>query len=318
MFAEICGLAQRKARRFFEISMTYGGPLLALESNFPYYATASLTPSGSCSMRVQVSNISFGYPKWPVLRNVSFQTSEGEFLSVLGPNGSGKSTLLRLLARILLPEQGSIMLGNQSLSGFERNQLARMIGYVPQETNWFFPFTVMEVVLMGRTPYAGRWGFENNEDILRAQHAMEQTDIGNLAGKPITAISGGERQRVLIARALAQRPRILLLDEPNAHLDLSHQIDVFRILRKQQREHAMTVISVSHDLNLAAAYSTSVLLLGNDSTKTANTVVASGSPGDVLTPERIRNVFHAEVLVDRSSPQGPVRISPTPESYHRE
>jgi len=269
-------------------------------------------------MSIQVSDLSFGYPRWPVLINISFRAAEGEFMSVLGPNGSGKSTLLRLLARILLPEKGSITLEDQPLAGFERNQLARMIGYVPQETNWFFPFTVMEVVLMGRSPYVGRWGFENAEDIWQAKLAMEQTDIANLAQKPITAISGGERQRVLIARALAQRPRILLLDEPNAHLDLSHQIDVFRILRKQQREQALTIVSVSHDLNLAAAYSTSILLLGSDSTGAANTVVAAGSPGEVLTPDRIRNVFHTDVLIDRSDPKGPLRISPTPESYLKE
>ncbi len=269
-------------------------------------------------MRVQVSDISFGYPKWPVLSNISFHVGEGEFLSVLGPNGSGKSTLLRLLARILLPGKGSIELGNQALSSFGRNELAKMIGYVPQETNWFFPFTVMEVVLMGRTPYVGRWGFENEDDIMHAHHAMDLADILDLAEKPITAISGGERQRVLIARALAQRPRILLLDEPNAHLDLSHQIDVFRILRKQQQEHLLTVISVSHDLNLAAAFSSSVLLLGGGSAGAPNTVIATGSPREVLTAERIRNVFRTDVVVDSSTPHGPVRISPTPESYHVE
>src|SRR3989304_4366858 len=254
----------RKARYFYELSITYGDSLLASESKFPYFVTAFYHPP-ECRMQVQVSRLSFSYPRWPVLDDVTFEAKGGEFLSVLGPNGSGKSTLLRLLARILLPEKGSIMLGAQLLSTFERNQLARIIGYVPQEMNLFFPFTVMEVVLMGRTPYVGKWGFENAEDIQHAQKAMEHTDILHLAEKPMTAISGGERQRALIARALAQRPKILLLDEPNAHLDLSHQIDVFRILRRQQQEQGITVVSVSHDLNLAAAFSTSVLLLGRDS-----------------------------------------------------
>jgi len=266
-------------------------------------------------MRIRVSDICFRYSRWPVLQSISFGVGSGEFLSILGPNGSGKSTLLRLLARILLPESGSIDLGDRSLASYDRNELARLIGYVPQETNWFFPFTVMEAVLMGRTPYVGKLGFENREDIRQAEIAMEKTDIVHLASKPVTAISGGERQRVLVARALAQCPRILLLDEPNAHLDLSHQIDVFRILRKQQRERELTIVSVSHDLNLAAAYSTSVLLLGRNSMGGTNTVVATGSPGDVLTSDRIRSVFRTDVLVERSDPKGPVRISPTPESY---
>jgi iron complex transport system ATP-binding protein len=264
-------------------------------------------------MRVLVSHLSFAYDR-PVLHDVSFEANGGEFLSVLGPNGSGKSTLLRLLARILLPEKGSITLGDRPLSLFERNQLARIIGYVPQEMNVFFPFTVMEVVLMGRTPYVGKWGFENRDDIQQAEAMMELTDISHLAGKIITAISGGERQRVLIARALAQRPKVLLLDEPNAHLDLSHQIDVFRILQRQQREQGITIISVSHDLNLAAAFSTSVLLLGSNSPEAGNTVVAAGTPEKVLTSELIKTVFHTDVHVARPGSGEPVRISLSLES----
>lgn len=261
-------------------------------------------------MRVLASHLFFAYDK-PVLNNVSLEAGSGEFLSVLGPNGSGKSTLLRLLARILLPESGSISLGDRPLPSFERNQLARIVGYVPQDLNVFFPFTVTEVVLMGRTPYVGKWGFESREDLQQAGEVMELTDISHLAGKLITAISGGERQRVLIARALAQRPKVLLLDEPNAHLDLSHQIEIFRILQRQQREHEITIISVSHDLNLAAAFSTSVLLLGNKTAGEGNTVVASGRPEEVLTAERIKAVFHTDVHVDRPGPGGPVRISLT-------
>ena len=162
---------------------------------------------------------------------------------------------------------------------------------------------------MGRTPYVGRLGFENNEDVRRAELAMEQTDVSHLASQPITAISGGERQRVLIARALAQDPSILLLDEPNAHLDLSHQMDVFRILRNQQEEKGITVISVSHDLNLAAAYSTGVVLLAEDVPGRGNTVIAAGDPADVLTPKTIRTVFQAAVRVDQPRRSGPIRIS---------
>src|SRR3990172_1387424 len=298
----------RKARYFYEISITYGDSLLASESKFPYFVTAFYHPP-ECRMQVQVSRLSFSYPRWPVLDDVTFEAKGGEFLSVLGPNGSGKSTLLRLLARILLPEAGSVVLGDRPLAAYFRNDLARIIGFVPQEMNLLFPFTVMEMVLMGRTPYAGKWGFENREDILQANKAMEQTDITHLSGKPMTAISGGERQRVLIARALAQRPKVLLLDEPNAHLDLSHQIEIFRILQRQQLDQGTTVISVSHDLNLAAAFSTSVILLGSSPSGGGNKVAASGRPEQVLTPERIKSIFHTDVRVDRQSAEGPVRIS---------
>ncbi len=263
-------------------------------------------------MHIRVSDISFSFSRWPVLRNVAFDVRPGEFLTILGPNGSGKSTLLRLLARILLPSQGAIFLGDHPLAGYERNQLARIIGFVPQDPGWFFPFTVMEVVLMGRTPYVGKLGFENREDILQAERAMELTDVAHLAGKPVTAISGGERQRVLIARALAQQPKILLLDEPNAHLDLSHQIDVFRILRRQQQE-GITVVSVTHDLNLASAFSSNVVLLARTSPGEGSTIVAGGSPETVLTAEFIQKVFQTDVVVDRSHPGGPVRIFLNPE-----
>ena len=248
-------------------------------------------------MHVRVENISFDYPGLPVLEDVTLGIPRGEFLSILGPNGSGKSTLLRIIARIILPRQGRVFLDDRPLSSFSRRQLAREIGYVPQEAHWLFPFTVMEVVLMGRTPHSSSIGFESRRDIEVSREIMGLTDIGHLAEKPITAISGGERQRVLIARALVQEPSLLLLDEPNAHLDLSHQADIFRILSGYRRERNLTIVWVSHDLNLAAAYSTRVLLLGGEA-RTASRVAALGTPGEVLTAETIRRVFHAEVTVE--------------------
>lgn len=258
-------------------------------------------------MHVRVDNIGFEYPRLPVLNNISFEIPRGEFLSILGPNGSGKSTLLRLIARILLPGLGRILLDEKPLNSYTRKELARQVGYVPQETHWLFPFTVMEVVLMGRSPYIGRLGFESREDVELCRDIMKQTDIESLAEKPITAISGGERQRVLIARALAQQPSLLLLDEPNAHLDLSHQAAIFQILAEYRREHQVTVVWVSHDLNLAASFSDRVLVLDR-AQETGSQIAAIGTADVVLTGDMIKRVFDASVTVDHHPGTGKPRI----------
>ncbi|MBI2618620.1 MAG: ABC transporter ATP-binding protein [Ignavibacteriales bacterium] len=269
-------------------------------------------------MHVSARNITFGYDRVPVLNDVSFDVSPGDFLSIAGPNGCGKSTLLRLIAGILKPQGGTLSLNHQPSSAFTRRELARAIGYVPQDAQWLFPFTVMEAVLMGRTPSIGRWGFERQQDIDLCHEALALTDITHLAAKPVTAISGGERQRVLIARAFAQQPTVLLLDEPNAHLDLSHQLDIFQILHRQHRERKLTVLCVSHDLNLAAAFSTRVLMLMESVPGLGNTIVAQGAPEEVLTEEMVQRVFRTTVLVDRHPLTARPRISLDPASpVHR-
>jgi iron complex transport system ATP-binding protein len=268
-------------------------------------------------MTLSVDNLSFHYPDVPVLRNISFDIPTGDFLSLLGPNGSGKSTLLRLLDRILLPQSGTITLDGRPLDGLSRRELARNIAYVPQDTSWVFPYTVLEVVLMGRSPYIGRSGFENEHDLDIAQETMRLTDIAHLSGKLITGISGGERQRVLIARALSQQPRILLLDEPNAHLDISHQIEIFHILREQNENQNLTIVSVSHDLNLAAAFSKRTLLLSQANSEGAS-VYALGTPKEVLTKAAIEHVYETRVLVDQLPDTSAMRISLLPLARHQE
>lgn len=262
-------------------------------------------------MSLSVDNLRFRYPDVPVLRDISFHVGTGDFLSLLGPNGSGKSTLLRLLDRILVPESGTIALKGRPLNAYTRRELARLVAYVPQDTTWVFPYTVFEVVLMGRSPYIGSSGFENAADLDRARTVMNLTDIWHLAEKPITAISGGERQRALIARALCQEPEILLLDEPNAHLDINHQVEVFQILREQNERNNLTIISVSHDLNLAAAFSKSVLLLSGSS-GSGSTIFAAGTPQDVLTESNIAAVYRTPVLVDQLPHSSAVRVSLMP------
>ena len=269
------------------------------------------------SMTLSVENLSFRYPDIPVLRNITFDLPAGDFLSLLGPNGSGKSTLLRLLDRILLPESGTITIDGRPLNEFSRRELAKRVAYVPQDTPWVFPYTVLEVVLMGRSPYVGRSGFESAQDLEIARETMRLTDIEHLADKLITAISGGERQRVLIARALSQQPRILLLDEPNAHLDISHQIEIFRILREQNEQRDLAIVSVSHDLNLAAAFSKRALLLADTGNEGAS-IFSIGQPKDVLTRENIEVVYRTPVLVDQLPDSSAMRISLLPLATKKE
>jgi iron complex transport system ATP-binding protein len=241
-----------------------------------------------------IDAVSFSYIRTiPILRDVSFDVSRGEFLSLVGPNGSGKTTLLRLLDRIFLPDAGRILLGDKPLAKFSRTELARRIAFVPQDGGVLFPFTVGEIVLMGRSPHSRGMAFENAQDRAIAEEMMQMTDIAHLSRQPVTKLSGGERQRAFIARALAQQPEILLLDEPNAHLDVSHLMDIFRLIKRLNTASGLTVISVSHDLNIAASYSDRVAMLKTGS------LAAQGTPDQVLTEQRIHEVFGADVLVDR-------------------
>jgi iron complex transport system ATP-binding protein len=241
-----------------------------------------------------VNRISFSYRiTVPTLRDVSVDVRKGEFLSLVGPNGSGKSTLLRLLDRIYIPQSGTILLNNKELSQYTRAELAQRIAFVPQDASVMFPFTVLEIVLMGRSPHSRGAMFESEHDRQIAMEMLERTDAAHLAHQPITNLSGGERQRVFIARALAQQPEILLLDEPNAHLDIAHQIDIFSIIKQLNIERDLTVVSVSHDLNLAGAYSDRIGML------VCGALVALGTPDEVLTETNIRTVFQTHVMVDR-------------------
>jgi iron complex transport system ATP-binding protein len=253
---------------------------------------------------ITVDNISFGYnPAVPVVRDVSLTVHPGEFLSLVGPNGSGKTTLLRLLDRIFIPHRGTILLGDQPLAKFSRSAIARRIAFVPQENTIQFHFTVAEIVLMGRAPHGGGMAFENAHDRAVAREMMQLTDIDSLSNQPITNLSGGERQRVFIARALAQQPEIILLDEPNAHLDIAHQVDMFRIIKRLNIESGLTVLSVSHDLNLAASYSDRIAMM------VGGTLAAVGTPAEVLTGELIRSVFRTPVIVDTHPVHHAPRVS---------
>lgn len=240
---------------------------------------------------LQINGVTCGYQADPVLQDVSLKVDRGSFLGLIGPNGAGKSTLLRVLAATLRPWRGTIYLGREDLAGLPRRQIARRLAVVPQETQVSFHFTVWDVVLMGRSPYVGRFAAEGPADVEVARRAMEATHTWHLAERDITELSGGERQRVILARALTQNPEILLLDEPTAHLDISHQVEVLQVVRSLILDRHLTVVAAMHDLNLAGQFSDTVILLDGGRIK------ALGTPSEVITAARIEEVYHTPVAV---------------------
>jgi iron complex transport system ATP-binding protein len=247
----------------------------------------------------------FGYTRSrPAIRGVSVALRPGTLTALLGPNGSGKSTLVRLLSGALAPWSGEVRLGARPLATWPRRELAQQLGVVPQGTHLAFPFTVSEVVLMGRAPHLGRFAFEREADRAIAWRALQDTDTTELRDRLYAECSGGEQQRVLLARALAQEPRVLLLDEPTAHLDLRHQVEVYELLTRLVRDRALAVAIVSHDLNLPARFATSMVLLAEGQ------VAAEGAPADVLTRERLEAVYRTPLEVTRSPTTGHVTVHP--------
>jgi len=259
-----------------------------------------------------LDHVSFSYSKGKrdesedVFKDLSCLMLSGRVLGILGPNGSGKSTLLKLLARVLRPQAGTIDILGESLSGLSQLDVAKRVALVPQETLQVFPFTIAEMVLMGRSPHHQGWGgwhWEDAQDWAMAQNAMEELDVAHLGNRLVTEVSGGERQRAVIARALVQEPQILLLDEPTAFLDLHHQLDIARIIKRLNRARGLTVVLVSHDLNLASQYCDQVLMLNH------GRLAAMGSPETVMKPDVIESVYGCSVLVDRHPQSGLPRVS---------
>jgi iron complex transport system ATP-binding protein len=243
---------------------------------------------------VSVENIIAGYDGRPVLRDVRVDIAPGEFLGLIGPNGCGKTTLLRVISGVLPAMQGQISVQGIDVRKIGRRKLAQIMACLLQDLSLDLAFTVREVVLMGRSPHLPRIGGETSRDFEVAGQAMELCDVSHLADRPITEISGGERQRVLIAMCLAQEPRTLLLDEPTNHLDIGHQLSILDLIAKLNRQTGVTVIAVFHDLNLAAEYCQRLLVLNE------GRVAGLGTPDEVLTPEMISQVYGATVLVERN------------------
>lgn len=240
---------------------------------------------------LEVEGVTCTYGAEPVLDGVCLRVHPGELVAVVGPNGAGKSTLLKLLARLLIPRRGAVCLDGRDVGGMEAAELAREVASVPAEGGREHLFTVEEAVLLGRLPHLRPLQREGECDREAVHRALVATALDALAGRPVSRLSGGEAQRVLLARALAQEPRVLLLDEPTAHLDLGHQGRFLELVRGLCRTRGTAVIAALHDLNLASLYADRIILLAG------GCVLADGSPAEVLTPDHVARAYGADVLV---------------------
>ncbi len=243
-------------------------------------------------MIMEIDDVSFDYAGKPVLDSVRFRVRKGEVLGILGPNGSGKTTLLKIMNRNLSPKTGSIMVEDMDIAKITKREIAQSMAVVPQGSEINFAFTVADIVLMGRMPSLDRFQMESDDDLRIVWNAMQRTKVDHLADRPINQVSGGERQRAIIARALAQVPRIILMDEPTLHLDVNHQLEVLDLVHGLSREQGLTVIIVSHDLSLVARYCDKMILIHD------HAIEAAGKVEDVLTEENMRKVFNIEAHLD--------------------
>ena len=241
--------------------------------------------------------VRFGYGAAPVLDGFDLTIGHGELVGLLGPNGVGKTTIVRLASGAVAPAVGRIDLFGDDLGALGTRERARRVAVVPQETHPVFEFTVSEIVRMGRAPHLGFLGIERSRDHEIARDAIERCDLEHVAERSFRALSGGERQRVLLARALVQEARLLLLDEPTAYLDLKHRLAAYDLLARLRREGNPTIVVVSHDINLAARYCDRLVLLRGGA------VVADGTPQVVLTATSIRDAYEVdvEILTDPST-----------------
>jgi iron complex transport system ATP-binding protein len=259
---------------------------------------------------ITVKHLSYAYPDGSrVLEDVSFSIEKGSFFIIIGPNGSGKTTLVRIIAGLLRTGRGRICLLDRHLSEYTRKAIAKRVAYVSQQTSIDFPFSVSKAVLFGRAPHLGTFGFESKKDRDLAHQAMAFTEVDHLADRRIDQLSGGERQRVFIARAICQEPEVMLLDEPTAALDIAHQLRVMDLMEKMKLEKQITIVMVSHDINLAAMYADALLLLQG------GRVVKYGPPGEVLSYQTLEETYGCRLLVDENPLGQMPRVTPVPGRY---
>jgi iron complex transport system ATP-binding protein len=243
---------------------------------------------------IRIHDLSFAYKDKPVLDGISLSIDKGEMIGLIGPNGSGKTTLLKIFSAVLTAS-GEVQLNGRNIRTYGRRELSRLFAMVPQESQILFPYTVAEIVLMGRASYHSPLALEGERDIEVARASMELTDCLSFADRYLHELSGGEKQRVIIARALAQEPEILLLDEPSAFLDLRHQVQVFELMRRLNRERGLTIVAALHDLNLAALFFPRLVMLREGK------IYRDGSPKEVLTEETIEEIYGIKVRVERDA-----------------
>lgn len=251
-----------------------------------------------------LSHLSAAYGKRPIVRDVSLTVRAGEVMALVGPNGAGKSTLIRVISGVVRAAGGEARLDDRDLLRLSPGERARLVAVVPQLVHLPDAFTVGEIVLMGRTPHLQLWAGESQHDCTVAWQALKKTQTDGLVDRRVYELSGGEQQRVVIARALAQEPRVLLLDEPTAHLDLKFQLGVLELVRSLAREHGLAVLMTLHDLNQAAVYADRVALMEQGK------IVAQGSAREVFTPQQLGRVYGVRVVVGLHPEYGTPLIAP--------
>ncbi len=252
---------------------------------------------------IDIKNVSLHYGTRAVVTNVSVGVEQGEFFVIIGPNGAGKTSLLKALSGLHPLSAGNVEIRQRPIADYSRKELARTLALVPQQINADFPFTVAETVLMGRYPHLGLLAVEGREDLRLAEQAMELTEVSHLASRRLGQLSGGERQRVIIARAICQKSKILLLDEPTASLDPAHQLRIMDLMERLRQQEQLTIVMVSHDLNLASTYADRLLLLKDGE------VEQIGTPRQVLTQEQLSKSYGCTLLVDENPLLGTPRVS---------
>ncbi len=249
-------------------------------------------------------HLSAGYAARTVLNNVNFTVAEGEMVALLGPNGAGKSTLLRVLTGLHPASAGNVRLFGQDVRRLRALDRSRLIAVVPQELTTPMAYTVEELVLMGRAALLSPWQAPTAADRLVVERAMVYTDVSELRDRPLVALSGGEKQRAVIAMALAQEPRVIVMDEPTTHLDLNHSLEIMQIIERLNRNQRVTVMMTSHDLNLAAEFCQRLILLDHGA------LVADGTPSEVLRENVLRDVYHCDIRVGQEPHTGAVLVLP--------
>ncbi len=243
-------------------------------------------------MKLKINKLSFSYAGTQVLKDVELEVGSGELLSIVGPNGSGKSTLLKCINRILKPQENAVLIDGKDATKLNIKELSKIMGYVPQSSTSTFPFTVFDVVLMGRKPYI-HWNLSDRDNEIVAE-MLDFLGIGDLVMRHFNELSGGEQQKVIVARALAQQPQFLLLDEPTSSLDIRHQLEILCMLRGLTQTNERSVVVSMHDLNLASRFSDSMLMLKRGK------IFACGTPEEVLTEENIQAVYGISCTVTHS------------------
>ena len=257
---------------------------------------------------LSIRGLSTGYGEMQVLRGVDIEVAAGEFVGLVGPNGCGKTTLLKAATGLLPWRSGGVSIGGSQVAGVSAKDLARKVAVVPQEPLLPAGFTALEVVLMGRTPHLGFFAQEGPADYEKAREALARVDATALAERPVDALSGGERKKVVIARALAQEAPLLLLDEPTSNLDLPHQIATAELLQRLSRQEGAAVLAAIHDLTLASLFCDRLVLMASGQ------VVADGAPAAVLNPENLRRAYGFEpALLRLEDGRGPVVLPLTPD-----